>query len=65
MYSPVDNSGVLLVWFKELFLMGGEWGVVLLVRLCMEGMGEHVAVEAHTGFKEGVWVFDAITDEGG
>jgi hypothetical protein len=56
---------VFLIWFKEPFLMRGEWRVILLIQACMERVGVNVAVEAHAGFKEGVGAFDAIVDERG
>jgi hypothetical protein len=37
-YSPTDSRCVFLVWFKEPFLMQGEWNVVFLIRASMEGV---------------------------
>jgi hypothetical protein len=62
---PVDSHGVILVGLEEPLLVRREWGTVLLIGTSVEGAREQIAVEAHTGLKEGVWAFDAIANEGG
>jgi hypothetical protein len=64
-HSPANDCGVFLIRFEKPFLMWGKRGAVLLVWPGMEGMREHIAIEAHAGFKEGGWVLDAIANEGG
>jgi hypothetical protein len=56
---------MLLVWFKEPFLMRGKRSPILLIRASVEGARKDIAVEAHTGFKEGGGVLDAVANEGG
>jgi hypothetical protein len=56
---------VVLVGLEKPFLMRRERGAVFLIRASVEGVRKQVAVETHTGFKEGVWALDTIANKGG
>jgi hypothetical protein len=62
---PIDHHGVVLIGFKEPFLVRGQRGPILLVRASVEGARVQITVEAHAGFKEGVRTLDAIANERG
>jgi hypothetical protein len=64
MQCPADDQSVLLIRFKEPFLVQSEGSTVLLIRASIEGMGKDIIIEAYAGFEKRAGVLNAIMDEG-